>query len=66
MVYIFAFFGFGMGFGVGLGTINVLLRNRSLDDVKKESHAKWKYGTLVWLFAFLGGYLGVFIHNNYF
>ncbi|MEM8833314.1 MAG: hypothetical protein AAGB32_02120 [Pseudomonadota bacterium] len=66
MVYIFALVGFVMGFAVGLGTINVLLRNRSIEDVKKDKQAKWKYGLLVWAFGFIGGYIGIFIHNNYF
>ncbi|MEM6812144.1 MAG: hypothetical protein AAF549_06730 [Pseudomonadota bacterium] len=66
MVYIFGFFGFAMGFGVGLGVINVMLRNRSMNDIKKDSKAKWVYGPMVWVFAAIGGYLGVFIHNNYY
>ncbi len=66
MVYIFAVIGFFMGFGVGLGTINVLLRHRSKKDIQSDKSLRWSYGLMVWLFAILGGWLGVWACNNYF
>lgn len=66
MVYIFAFVGFAFGFAIGLGIINVLLRNRKIDDVRQNSSAKWTYGLAVWGLAFIGLWLGLTIYNNYF
>ena len=66
MVYIFGFFGFVMGFGVGLGVINVLLRHRSKKEIEEDTSLRWTYGLAVWVFAALGGWLGAWIHNNYF
>lgn len=63
MVYIFGFFGFMIGFGVGLGIINVILRNRSIEEIRTDKTAKWKYGVVVWFVAILGAYIGVWIYN---
>lgn len=63
MVYIFAFVGFVMGFGVGLGLINVILRNKSMDEIKSDKSLRWRFGLLVWLFAIFGGWAGIWIHN---
>ena len=65
MVYIFGFFGFAMGFAVGLGVINVMLRHRSTEEIKKDKSLKWTYGVGVWIMAALGGWLGVWIYNNH-
>lgn len=66
MVYIFAFFGFVMGFAIGLGVINVLLRNRKINDVRSDKTAKFAYGLMVWILAFGGLWLGLTIYNTYF
>lgn len=66
MVYLFAVIGFVFGFSVGLGSINVALRYKSTDEIKSDKSLRWKYGLLVWAFAFVGGWLGVMIYNNYF
>jgi hypothetical protein len=66
VVYIFGFFGFIMGFAVGLGIINVLLRQRSVEEIKKEKSLRWTYGLAVWGIAAIGAWLGVTIYNNYF
>lgn len=66
MVYIFGFFGFMIGFGIGLGIINVLLRNRSIEQIRADKATKWKYGMLVWLFSAIGAYAGIWIYNNHF
>lgn len=64
MVYIFTLFGFLIGFGIGLGTANVLLRNKTKDEILKDQSIRWKYGSLIWIFGFVGAWLGLIIHNN--
>lgn len=66
MVYIFGFFGFMIGFGIGLGIINVLLRHRTLDEIRADKAAKWKYGLIVWAMSAFGAYSGIWIYNNHF
>jgi hypothetical protein len=66
MVYIFAFVGFVFGFAVGLGVINVMLRNRKINEVREDQSSKWIYGLTVWGTAFIGLWLGLTIYNNYF
>lgn len=66
MVYIFALVGFVFGFAIGLGTINVILRNVEKERLTNDKSLKWKYGILVWVFAFCGGWLGVWVFNNVF
>lgn len=66
MVYIFGFFGFVMGFGVGLGIINVLLRNRTKEDIQEDKSLRWTYGVAVWVFAAFGGWAGAWIYQNNF
>lgn len=66
MVYIFGGVGFVIGFAVGLGTLNVLLHNRKIEDVKKDKSAKSVYGLSVWGLSAIGAWLGVTIYNVYF
>jgi hypothetical protein len=66
MVYIFGAFGFVIGFSVGLGVINVLLRNRSINEVKDHKSSKRVYGLAVWGLAAIGCWLGIGVYNNYF
>ncbi len=66
MVYIFSIFGLLMGFGVGLGVINVILRNATKDQIENDKSLIWKYGSLVWLFALGGGWLGYWVYNHNF
>jgi hypothetical protein len=66
MVYIFGFVGFMIGFGVGLGIINVLLRHYSKKQLESDKTLRWRYGLTVWIFAGLGGWLGVQLYNNSF
>ena len=66
MVYIFALVGFVSGFAVGLGTINVILRHVEKERLTQDKAIKWKYGLLVWAFAFAGGGLGIWLFNNVF
>ena len=66
MVYIFAFFGFMIGFGIGLGIINVILRHKSMDEIKSNAAYKWTYGLMVWGFALVGAWLGNLIFHHYF
>lgn len=65
MVYIFAFFGFMIGFSIGLGTLNVLLRHRSNDEIKKDPSLRW-YGAVAWVFGLIGGVVGILIYNHNF
>jgi len=66
MVYIFGIFGFVLGFAIGLGAINVLLRHYSTKQIQENRSFKWKYGLIVWLLAFFGGWAGVWIYYNHF
>jgi len=66
MVYLFAIIGFVFGFSIGLGSINVALRYKSTKEIQSDKALRWKYGLLVWGFAFVGGWIGVQIYNNYF
>jgi hypothetical protein len=66
MVYLFAVIGFIFGFSVGLGSINVALRYKTKEEIQSDKSLRWKYGILVWVFAFIGGWLGITIYNNYF
>lgn len=66
MLYIFGFFGFIFGFAIGLGTINVLLRQYSAKEIQENPSFKWKYGSIVWFFGVFGGWIGVWLFNNYF
>ena len=66
MVYLFGFFGFVFGFAIGLGLINVLLRHKSMEDIKKDKTAKWKYGLLVWLMSAIGAWAGISVFRFYF
>lgn len=66
MVYIFSILGFVTGFAIGIGTINVILRRHSNDDLAQDKSLRWKYGTLVWVFSGIGGYLGFWLYQNYF
>ena len=66
MVYLFALVGLVFGFSVGLGTINVILRNKTKEEIETDKSLRAKFGLLVWGFAFVGGWLGVYIFNNYF
>lgn len=66
MVYLFAIFGFVTGFAIGLGIINVILRKKSIDEIKADPKNKWKYGVLVWVMGFIGCRIGVILFNTYF
>lgn len=66
MVYLFGFLGFALGFAVGLGVINVLLRNRTVSEVKKDRSARTVYGLFVWLCAVVGVFLGLWAHSMFF
>lgn len=66
MVYLFTIIGFVFGFSIGLGTINVLLRNKTKDEIQNNKSLRWKFGVLVWIFAILGGFIGNYIFNHYF
>lgn len=66
MVYLFGFLGFALGFAVGLGVINVLLRNRSVADVKKDRSARTAYGLFVWLCAVVGIFFGIWAYSLFF
>lgn len=63
MVYVFALIGFAIGFGVGLGVINVLLRHYTKKQLETDPSLRWRYGLTVWIFAGLGAWLGVWLHN---
>lgn len=66
MVYIFAFIGFVTGFAIGLGIVNVILRKKSIDEIKANKSYKWKYGLLVWFMGFIGLRIAVITYNAYF
>lgn len=66
MVYLFAVIGFVFGFSVGLGSINVALRYKTKEQIQNDKSLRWKYGILVWVFAIIGGWLGVQLYNTYF
>ena len=66
MVYLFAFIGFVTGFAIGLGIVNVILRKKTMDEIKSNPSYKWKYGLLVWFLAFIGLRIGVITFNAYF
>ncbi len=66
MVYLFGFIGFVAGFAVGLGLINVILRKKSLDEIKEKKSYRWKYGLLVWFMGFLGCRISIILFNTYF
>lgn len=66
MVYLFGFFGFAFGFAVGLGVINVLLRQRSVDEVRADKSARTVYGLFVWIFAAIGLIIGVWLYRQFF
>ncbi len=54
-----------MGFSVGLGAINVLLRHRTSEEIKKDQSLRW-YGIIAWVFGVVGGVIGVLIYNHNF
>jgi len=66
MVYLFGIIGFVTGFAIGLGVINVILRKKSIDEIKKNKSYRWKYGLLVWFFGFIGCRIGIILFNTYF
>jgi len=66
MVYLFGIIGFITGFAIGLGIINVLLRKKSIDEIKANPKNKWKFGILVWVMGFFGMRIGVILFNTYF
>lgn len=66
MVYLFALIGLIMGFGIGLGLINVLLRNKTVSEIKQNRAQKTFYGLLVWVFAFIGLIIGIILHNAFY
>lgn len=62
-LYIFGVLGFIFGFAIGLGVINVLSRNYSIQDIKENAKLRWIYGGMVWIFAAIGGWLGVWLYQ---
>lgn len=66
MVYLITLIGFMLGFGIGLGTINVLLMKRTKKEIQEDTNLRWKYGTLVWVLAIMGGFLGYWLFNQHY
>lgn len=46
------------GFAVGLGVLNVLLRDKTKQQLKTDKALQRRYGSLGWLFALLGALAG--------
>ncbi len=65
MVYLFGGIGFFLGFFAGQLLLLRLLKDRSREDLLKDSSLKWTYGLLNWMTAGLGAWLGVTIYTLY-
>lgn len=66
MVYVFGTGGFILGFAAGLFIANMFLRAYSKSELLKNKSLRWTYGLSVWIFAGLGVWLGVWLHNRSF
>ena len=64
MIFIYGFFGFLIGFALGLGTANVLLRNKSKEELKNNKALIWTYGLGVWVMGIIGSVIGLWIFNS--
>lgn len=53
-----AIVGLLIGFGLGLGVLNVLLRDKTKQDLKTDKGLQRKYGALGWGVALLGALAG--------
>lgn len=64
MVYVFGICGFVLGFVAGLFVINMFLRGYNARELLKNKSLRWTYGLAVWIFAALGSWAGVWLHNR--
>ncbi|MEM9469042.1 MAG: hypothetical protein AAF988_02660 [Pseudomonadota bacterium] len=66
MVYLFAILGLVFGFFFGVGVIGLFLRQVSKKELQTNKSLWWTYGLAVWIFAGLGAYSGILLHDRYF
>lgn len=66
MIYATAIIGFLMGFALALKILAYLLRDRSRDDLLKDSSLRITYGLLAWAIAGITSYCSVFLYKYYF
>lgn len=66
MVYLFGVIGFVLGFVAGLTVINLFLKTYSKSELVRNKSLRWSYGLAVWVFAGLGVWLGVWLHDRSF
>lgn len=66
MVYVFGMIGFVLGFAGGLVVINLFLKNRAAGELVKDKSLRWSYGVAVWIFAAVGCYGGIWLHDRSF
>ncbi len=64
MIYLYGVIGFILGFAAGLCVINLFLRHYSSRELLKDRSLRWTYGLAVWLFAALGVWGGIWLHNR--
>lgn len=66
MIYVFGVIGFALGFAAGMFIVNLFLRTYSTSQLVKDKSLRWTYGLAVWIFAGLGAYIGVWLHDRSF
>ena len=64
MIYLFGVIGFALGFAAGLFVINLFLRAYPTSQLVKDKSLRWTYGFAVWVFAGLGAWAGVWLHDR--
>lgn len=66
MIYLFGACGFVLGFVAGMFVVNIFLRTYNTRDLVKDKSLRWTYGLAVWIFAGLGTWAGVWLHDRSF
>lgn len=65
MVYLIGFIGFFCGFALGLMVLNVLLKDRPVNELLESKGLRLRYGLFAWLIAGLSAYAAVWMYKIY-
>lgn len=66
MGYLVAIIGFILGFLGGQSLLLRMLKDYSNKEILENPSLRWKFGTLNWILAFVGGYAALGIYNYFF
>lgn len=53
------------GFLAGLGVLNIVLKDKTRDELKTDKYLQRKYGSLCWLIALCCAYIGWWLSQQF-